>query len=110
MAALAVTELCRSNDANKTSAAEQGTTSLLIEQLKANNQEVQAEAAGAIWVMSEDHERNKLAFEGKHGIAPTVSVLANGNVRGQKHAANALAALGRDNETNQAQITGLLVT
>lgn len=113
MAALAVTELCRNNDENKTNAAENGAISLLIEQLKdgqkARQDIVQAEAAGAIWVLSENHEANKLAVEGKRGIAPTVNLLASNNIRAQKHAANALASLGHDNSENQTQITELLV-
>ena len=112
MAAFAVAELCRDNHANKTAAAELGTISLLIEQLKEgqrNADQVQAEAAGAIWVLSEEHESNKAAVEEKHGIAPTVLLLASNNIRAQNHAANALASLGKDSVQNQTQITTLLV-
>lgn len=112
MAAFALTELCRNNHENKSTAAEHGSLSLLIQALKDGAQTrdaVQAEAAGAIWVLSEDHERNKQEVETKHGIAPTVALLASTNLRAQKHAANALASLGHKNIENQTQITSLLV-
>lgn len=112
MAALAVTEVCRSNNANKSNAMEHGTISLLIEQMKdglKSSDAVQAEAAGAIWVLSEDHDDNKVKVEEQHGIAPTVALLASPNLRAQKHAANALASLGHNNIDNQTQITALLV-
>ena len=113
-AALAITELCRSNYENQTSAAEMGSISSLVEQLRGTKESsemdaVKAEAAGAIWVLSESHENNKLAIETARGIPPTVFLLASGFQRAERHAANALASLGRDSIQNQMQITGLLV-
>ena len=112
MAALAVTELCRDNFANKSQAAELGSLSLLISQLSEGHVKspgVQAEAAGAIWVLSDDHDANKVSFGAKGGIAPMVALLASENVRAQKHAAYALASLARGNVDNQSAIASRLV-
>ena len=126
-AALAITELCRDNNTNQTAAATLGSIALLVELMKTSKDAkmtssprsgvtatqaanaVKAEAAGAIWVISHEHESNKLAVEEARGIPPTVALLASGYERAENHAANALASLGFKNTKNQEQITGLLV-
>ena len=65
--------------------------------------------AGAIWVLSDHHDKNKQAVADAGGIQPTVMILAGGTARAQEHAAYALASLGAGNVTNQRQITTLLV-
>ena len=73
MAALAVTEICRNNFANQTATAELGAISSLVQQLRggavasAGAEEVKAEAAGAIWVLSEGHVENKVAISCARG-------------------------------------------
>ena len=64
MAALAVTETCRENRANQTLAAEAGCVTSIVELLKDGKSgtemdAVKAEAVGAIWVLSENHDDNK---------------------------------------------------
>jgi vacuolar protein 8 len=65
--------------------------------------------AGAIWVLSDHHDKNKQAVADAGGIQPTVMILAGGTARAQEHSAYALASLGAGNVTNQRQITTLLV-
>ena len=94
MAALAVTEISRNNFANQTSCADNGAIGSLVAQLRLSGargardalsrdaispavpgtEEVKAEAAGAIWVLSEGHVENKIAIASAGGIAPTVSL------------------------------------
>ena len=96
MAALAVTEISRNNFANQTSCADNGAIGSLVAQLRLSGargardalsrdaispavpgtEEVKAEAAGAIWVLSEGHVENKIAIASAGGIAPTVSLIA----------------------------------
>ena len=124
MAALALTEICRNNYDNQSSTAELGSISSLVIQLRGGERgglnhahgtpapwvdEVKAEAAGAVWVLSQDHVANKVAIAKAGGIPPTVSLLATGGFRGLEHAGHALATLGLDNVDNQIQITTLLV-
>ena len=99
MAALAVTEISRNNFANQTACADNGAIGSLVAQLRLSGargardalsrdaisrdaispavpgtEEVKAEAAGAIWVLSEGHVENKIAIASAGGIAPTVSL------------------------------------
>jgi hypothetical protein len=91
MAALAVTEISRNNFANQTACADNGSIASLVAQLRLSGargardaispavpgtEEVKAEAAGAIWVLSEGHVENKIAIASAGGIAPTVSLIA----------------------------------
>jgi len=115
MAALAVTETCRENRANQTLAAEAGCVTSIVELLKDGKSgtemdAVKAEAVGAIWVLSENHDDNKVAIAAKGGISPTVGLLAMGTAKAQTHASYALASLGLGNVKNQMQITTLLVS
>ena len=112
MAALAITEISRSNFKNQSSSAEQGAVSFLVSQCRSTqegSEPVKAEAAGAIWVMSQGHPSNKVAFAEAGSTKPLVQLLATGNGRAQEHAAHALASLGFDNEPNQREITEQLV-
>ena len=114
MAALAVAELCRNNVGNQTTAADLGAISSLVVQVRGGisgqgTDHVKAEAAGAIWVLSQDHIQNKISIAGAGGISPIINLLATGSTRGQAHAANALASLGYQNIENQCQIATLLV-
>ena len=45
-------------------------------------------AAGAAWVLSQGHAKNKESFATDGGIAPLVALLANGNGRAQARARN----------------------
>lgn len=106
------TEICRANFTNQTAASDLGAIYQLVSQLKEarpDTDDVKAEAAGAAWVLSQDHSKNKVSFATNHGIAPIVQLLAMGNERAQMHAAHALASLGLDDEKNQGQIASLLV-
>ncbi|KOO32569.1 beta-glucan synthesis-associated [Chrysochromulina tobinii] len=114
MAALCLTEVVKDNRENQTLASETGCIANLVDQLKNNDrapgvEEVKAEAAGAIWVLSDHHDKNKQAVADAGGIQPTVMILAGGTARAQEHSAYALASLGAGNVTNQRQITTLLV-
>ena len=87
MAALAVTEIARNNVKNQTSAADLGAVSFLVSQCRSAQEGaevVKAEAAGAIWVMSQGHPTNKVAFADAGGTKPLVQLLANGNARAQQ--------------------------
>jgi len=92
-----VTEISRNNFANQTACADNGAIGSLVAQLRLSGamgargdalsrnalspalpgtEEVKAEAAGAIWVLSEGHVENKITIAIAGGIAPTVSLIA----------------------------------
>ena len=114
MAALALTEISRGNLENQTAAAKLDAVGSLVVQLRGSqltdSEAVKAEAAGAVWVLSENHPTNKESFAAAGSISPLVNLLAAGGARAQEHAANALASLGYGNIDNQSQITALLVS
>ena len=110
MAAFSITEVCRHHADNQSEAADCGAIRSLVDLLKEGKEDsVKDEAAGAIWVLSEDHANNKKAIALAGGIEPTVGQLAQGTRRGQTHAEGALASLGLENVKNQTEITRLLV-
>ena len=110
MAAFALAETCRENRDNQTLAAELGTITAIVELLKDSRSSpeidrVKAEAVGAIWVLSHDHDANKVSIAAKGGITPTVGALAAGTIKAQQHSAEAISSLGLGNVSNQIQIT-----
>ena len=63
MAAMALTEICRDNSANQTTAADLGVVASVVVLLKHSHApEVKAECAGAAWTMSKLHEGNQISF------------------------------------------------
>lgn len=70
---------------------------------------VAAEAAGALWALSEGHEANKISIAGSQAIPTLVSLLGSPNERAQRHGSSALASLAYKQPDNQQQISQLLV-
>ena len=71
---------------------------------------VEAEAAGALWALSENHTDNKVSIAGSGAISTLCGLLASSNERAQKHAASALASLSFDRPENQQQVASILVS
>ena len=108
-AAFAIMEITKSNLANQNTVVDLGGTihlSALINQ--SPHPVVKAEVAGALWALSEDPE-NKTVIARAGTIAMLGSLLGSSDERAHTHAANALASIGRGNETHQVQITQMLL-
>ena len=65
---------------------------------------VEAEAAGALWALSEGHDANKVSIAGAGAIATLCQLLGSPNERAQRHAASALSTLCDDNAENMKQV------
>ena len=119
-AAFALASICRHNEANQSSVADLGGLPRLGLLLKPSGVAygddwkgpvamVEAEAAGAIWSLSENHDANKVSIAGAQVIPTMTTLLASVNERAQKHAASALASLSLGKPDNQADVAALLV-
>ena len=69
---------------------------------------VEAEAAGALWALSEGHDANKVSIAGAGAVPTLTGLLACPNERAQKHAASALASLALGKPDNQSEVASLL--
>ena len=70
---------------------------------------VAAEAAGALWSLSEGHEANKVSIAGSQAIPTLVGLLGSPNERAQRHGGSALVSLSIGQLENQEQVSHLLV-
>ena len=75
----------------------------------AHYEAIRVETAGALWILSETSEANRVSIAASGALAPLAALLASGGARGREHAAHALAHLAIDNVTNQHGVTTLLV-
>ena len=108
-AAFALMEVCASNRANQRSVVDGGITQLAaLMKAPATTADVKAEAAGALWALSEAPVV-KVDMAEAHVIKPLVQLLGSGGQRAHSHSANALSSLAFDNGTNQVQITQMLI-
>ena len=109
-AAFALMEVCASNRANQRSVVDGGGITQLAALMKApaTTADVKAEAAGALWALSEAPVV-KVDMAEAHVIKPLVQLLGSGGQRAHSHSANALSSLAFDNGTNQVQITQMLI-
>ena len=108
-AASALMEITRSNRANQQSVVDNmGVSALALLMKNSPHAKVKAEAAGALWSLSEDSEI-KISIAGASTVAPLVALLGSGGDHARDHAYYALASIGLDNIKNQTQITQLLI-
>ena len=70
---------------------------------------VAAEAAGALWSLSEGHDANKVSIAGSQAIPTLVGLLGSPNERAQRHGGSALVSLSIGQLENQEQVSQLLV-
>ena len=92
-AAFALMEVCASNRANQRSVVDGGGITQLAALMKApaTTADVKAEAAGALWALSEAPVV-KVDMAEAHVIKPLVQLLGSGGQRAHSHSANALSS------------------
>ena len=119
-AALAIMHVCRGHAANQTAAAEYGCLGQLgvmakggtTLATKVSDGTMEAEAAGALWALSEGHKANKVSIAASGAIVTLCHLLGSPSERAHRHAASALSTLCEDVAENMqlvaAQLVGLL--
>ena len=107
---LALAEIARHNHENQTAIAGAGALSSLVNLLRnCNAPMVEAEIAGALWSLSEDHPANKVAIKTSGAIPGLIPLIGSQNEKAQILMANAITSLALQNEINQAEACALLV-
>ena len=94
-AVLALAEISRGNPKNQSGIGSSGAISSLISLLRfSKSSMIEAEVAGAIWALSENHPSNKVVIAAETGcIAALVAQLGMEEPRAKNHASNALNSL-----------------
>ena len=107
---LALAQIARDNFENQTSIAQIGALPSLVNLIRHSNSSlVEAEVAGAMWSLSDNHPNNKVAMKQAGAIPVLMPQIGSQSERAQENAANAIASLTFENEDNQAEATALLV-
>lgn len=118
-AALAIKHICRGHVENQTAVADLGAVAQLCALIRPNTSainhdshersQIEAEAAGALWILSEGHETNQTAIAGAGAIATLCQLLGSTFEGSQMHAGMALMAIAADSAPNLTTTTQTLV-
>ena len=107
LAASAMKQLAKGNEANQNAMAEAGAITPLVLMLSAAAPQMQANAAGALANLARNHRANQLAIAKTGAISPLCTLLREGSEEAKDRAASAIWSLATDNGPNKETIAKL---